>query len=122
MATLKVVGQHKGTITLNLDTATVLDLKIAVSSGSGLPVAGLKLLAGETRGPAEASVRTAAFCGGIACMISAGLGSDLLWRAPSAKSAKSKVCESAMALPALRALGLNMFIVWLGPANWYFYF
>lgn len=56
MATLKVVGQHKGTITLNLHTATVLDLKNAVSSGSGLPVAGLKLLAGETRGPAEASV------------------------------------------------------------------
>lgn len=46
MAALRVVGQHKGLVTLNLDTATVLDLKNAVSRDSGLPVAGLKLLAG----------------------------------------------------------------------------
>lgn len=44
---LKVVGQHKGSVSgLDLDTATVLDLKLAVSRDSGLPVAGLKLLAG----------------------------------------------------------------------------
>lgn len=52
MAALKVVGQHKGSVTLNLDTATVLDLKHAVSRDSGLPIAGLKLLAGM-RGNAE---------------------------------------------------------------------
>lgn len=49
MASLKVIGQHKGSVTLNLDTATVLDLKNAVSSDSGLPVAGLKLLAGKAQ-------------------------------------------------------------------------
>lgn len=43
---LRVVGQHKGSISLDLDTATVLDLKEAVSRDSGLPVSGLKLLAG----------------------------------------------------------------------------
>lgn len=43
---LRVVGQHKGSISLDLETATVLDLKEAVSRDSGLPVAGLKLLAG----------------------------------------------------------------------------
>eukprot|EP00903_Cladosiphon_okamuranus_P008425 g8098.t1 len=46
MAALKVVGQHKGSVTLDLDSATVMDLKNAVSKASGLPVAGLKLLAG----------------------------------------------------------------------------
>lgn len=44
---LKIVGQHKGSVSgLDLDTATVLDLKKAVSRDSGLPLAGLKLLAG----------------------------------------------------------------------------
>lgn len=43
---VRVVGQHKGSISLDLDTATVLDLKEAVSRDSGLPVSGLKLLAG----------------------------------------------------------------------------
>jgi len=46
---LKVVGQHKGSVTLeDLSTATVLDLKNAVSLASGLPASGLKLLAGTT--------------------------------------------------------------------------
>lgn len=44
---LKVVGQHKGSVTLDLENATVLDLKKAVSDASGLPAGGLKLLAGE---------------------------------------------------------------------------
>lgn len=44
---LKVVGQHKGLISLDLANATVFDLKKAVSDASGLPVVGLKLLAGE---------------------------------------------------------------------------
>lgn len=43
---LRVVGQHRGLITLDLDTATVLDLKEAVSRDSGLAIGGLKLLAG----------------------------------------------------------------------------
>lgn len=46
--TLRVVGQFRGSIdTLDLDTATVLDLKKAVSRDSGLAVSGLKLLAGQ---------------------------------------------------------------------------
>lgn len=46
MGHLKVVGQHKGSVQLDVQTATVLDLKQAVSRSSGLAVAGLKLLAG----------------------------------------------------------------------------
>lgn len=45
--TLQIVGQHKGYIELNLNSSTVLNLKEAVSRASGLPIAGLKLLAGE---------------------------------------------------------------------------
>lgn len=46
--TLQIVGQHKGCIELNLHSSTVLNLKEAVSRASGLPIAGLKLLAGES--------------------------------------------------------------------------
>lgn len=44
---LKILGQYKGFIDLDLNTATVRHLKEAVSQASGLEVAGLKLLAGE---------------------------------------------------------------------------
>lgn len=55
---LRVVGQHRGSITLDLNTATVLDLKTAVSRDSGLAVCGLKLLAGAEflRMPLESHV------------------------------------------------------------------
>lgn len=43
---LRIVGQHKGSIELDLETATVLDLKLAVAQASGLSASGLKLLAG----------------------------------------------------------------------------
>ncbi|CAN0350235.1 unnamed protein product, partial [Ectocarpus sp. 8 AP-2014] len=43
---LRIVGQHKGSITLDLDNATVLDLKKSIAAASGLTASGLKLLAG----------------------------------------------------------------------------
>lgn len=46
---LQIVGQYKGSIQLDLNTAKVLHLKQAVSRASGLAVDGLKLLAGEQR-------------------------------------------------------------------------
>ncbi|CAN0304018.1 unnamed protein product, partial [Ectocarpus sp. 12 AP-2014] len=44
---LRIVGQHKGSITLDLDNATVLDLKKSIAAASGLAASGLKLLAGK---------------------------------------------------------------------------
>lgn len=43
---LRVVGRHKSSITLDLNTATVLDLKEVIARESGLALGGLKLLAG----------------------------------------------------------------------------
>lgn len=44
---LRIVGQHKGSILLDLDSATVLDLKKSIAAASGLSASGLKLLAGK---------------------------------------------------------------------------
>ena len=45
---LRVIGQHRGVIMMDLNTATVQDLKQAVARESGLAVEGLKLLAGAS--------------------------------------------------------------------------
>lgn len=50
---LRIVGQHKGLVELDLETATVLELKQAVSRASGLGISTIKLLAGSAEQTAE---------------------------------------------------------------------
>ncbi|CAN0203018.1 unnamed protein product [Discosporangium mesarthrocarpum] len=43
---LQIKGQYKGSISLDLEKSTVMDLKVELCRVSGLPLEGVKLLAG----------------------------------------------------------------------------